>query len=163
MVDNDTGYLGAKVRVESGSFVSAGATAIARLNGYYYNDTFGPGSYNGYEGNVFVQIRIRLDESDNLITQAFVDRSDNADETLWTPLYSHDFTTKINFDEDYSLSIELTGSELIFTCAGERVSYNIATATNEPYDEFRGLLSRVYLDSGESGYIKVKFDNVYVD
>ncbi|MBW2606257.1 MAG: hypothetical protein JRD05_01340 [Deltaproteobacteria bacterium] len=163
LVDNNTDYLGAEVTVEIGSSVSAGATGIARLNGYYYNDTFGPGSHNGYEGNVFVQIRIRLDESDNLITQAFVDRSDNADETLWTPLYSHDFTTKINFDEDYSLSIEFTGSELIFTCDGEQDSYNITTATHEPYNEFRGLRSRVYLDSGESGYIKVKFDNVYVD
>ena len=61
LTERGTPYFEAKALIESGSQLSPGADGIARLQGYYYNDRRGPGSgqdYNGYEGDVFVQIRL---------------------------------------------------------------------------------------------------------
>jgi len=43
------------------------------------------------------------------------------------------------------------------------ITYPITTAQYIPYGEHRCLRSRVYLDSGESGYIKARVDDVYVE
>lgn len=166
LTDNDVPYLETKVRIESSSQLSLGARGIARMQGYYYNDSRGPGSGQGYnqqEGDVFVQLRLELDDNGDLRAQVMVERSDDANHTTWTGLFSQDFSTLINFDTDYTLSIEFKGSTLTFKCNGETFLYNITTPIYTPYGEQRRLRSRVYLDPGESGYIKAQFDDVYVD
>jgi hypothetical protein len=163
---DDTPYLEAKVRIESSSQLSPGALGIARIQGYYYNESRGPGSgqdYNEYEDDVFVQIRLQLEDNGNLKAVAMVDRSEDANETTYTSLFSQDFTTNINFDTDYTLSIEFRESMLIFKCNDETLSYEITTPMYTPFGEHRALRSRVYLDPGESGYIKAQFDDVYVE
>ncbi len=162
----DTPYLEAKVRIESSSQLSPGALGIARIQGYYYNESRGPGSgqdYNEYEDDVFVQIRLQLEDNGNLKAVAMVDRSEDANETTYTSLFSQDFTTNINFDTDYTLSIEFRESMLIFKCNDETLSYDITSPIYTPFGEQRSLRSRVYLDQGESGYIKAQFDDVYVE
>jgi len=165
-IDQTTAYLEAKVTVESGSQVSLGATGIARIAGEYYNDSRGPGSgqaYNGYEGDVWVDNRITLDDAGTLKARCHASRFDTFDD--WGPsttLFDQDFTTPIAFDTEYTLSIEFTGSKLIFKCNGEEYQYDIATPTYPPHEgQHRQLKSRVYADPGESGYMKATFDDVY--
>jgi hypothetical protein len=162
----DASFLEARVRLESASQLSQGARGIARIQGYYYNDSRGPGSglpHNGYEGNVFVQIRLQYDSDRSLKAITAVGRYNDANETDYTDLLYQVFTTPIYFDTFYTLSIQFTGTELIFRCNGEQITYPITTPTYKPYGEQRKLRTRLYLDPGESGYMKALFDDVYVD
>jgi hypothetical protein len=163
--DNDIPYIEAKARIESSSQLPIGVRGNFRIQGYYYNDSRGPGSglgYNQYEGDVFA--RIQLNQWDNGVLSAgvYVGRSD-ATQTTYTDEFGQDFTTPINFDTDYTLSIEYKGSTLTFKCNGETLVYNIATPRYTPFGEHRRLRSRVSLDPTESGYIKAQVDEVYVD
>lgn len=168
--ESDTSYVEAKVRIESGSQLSPGASGIARIQGSYYNDSRGPGSgqdYNKGEDDVFVQVRLELDDNGNLKARAYVNKPEDANETIWTLLFDQYFTTPIQFNTDYVLSIEYTDSQLIFKCKdetrSETLSYAITTPEYSPFFPHRALRSRVYLDPGESGYIKAQFDDIYVD
>jgi hypothetical protein len=161
-----TAYLEAKVLVESGSQVSSGASGIARIAGYYYNDSRGPGSgqpYDGNEGDAWVDNRITLDDTGNLRARCGIYRSDTPDP--WGPgttLFQQEFSTLIAFDTAYTLSIEFTGSQIIFKCNGETYQYDVATPMYPPSEgQHRQLRSRVYADPGESGYMKANFDDVY--
>jgi hypothetical protein len=156
-------YLETKVTVENSSSVSLGAKGAARVGGYYYNDSRGPGSgqlYNGYEGNVWGDIRIELYDNGNLKAIAFVSRSNDADGSTRTCLLYQEFSTPISFDTTFTLSIEFTGSTFIFKCNAERINYSVITSTYEPYNKCLYLTSRVFADPGESGYMKTKFDDV---
>jgi len=165
--DEDVLHLQAKVLVESGSSVSDGASGIARIGGYYYNDSRGPGSgqdYNGFEGDVWVDNRIMLDESGNLKARCFLRRLDSDDESgPATYLFDQDFSTPIAFDTEYTLSIQDTGSAFIFRCNNETYQYTIKTARYDPsIGQRRQLTSRIDADDpAESGYIKANFDDVY--
>jgi len=159
-------YLEAEVAVESGGFVSAGAIGAARVGGYYYNESRGPGSlnaYNKYEGNVWGDIRIELDDDNDLKAKAVVVRSNDANASVWTFRFSQDFTTPIDFDTPYTLSIEFTGSAFIFKCEDESMEYQVTTNTYDPYNESRSLSSRVYAESGQEGYVQANFDDMYID
>jgi hypothetical protein len=154
------------VRIDSGTQLSTGTQGVGRLQGYYYNDRRGSGSgndYNGYEGNVFVQIRLRYSSDGALSANAYVDRSDDANESSWTNLFSHTFNSSISLDTYYTLSIRFVGNKLIFGCDDEVVEYTIDTPMYPAYGEHRTLRSKVYLDPGETGYIKVRFDDVYIE
>ncbi len=162
--DQTTAYLEAKVLVESGSQVSPGARGRVRIAGYYYNDSRGPGSgqdYNGKEGDVWVQNRIKLDDSNNLTAIFSISRRDTSDPSgPSTSLFYEE--SPIAFDTEYTLSIEFTGSTLIFKRNDETYQYDIATPTYPPSEgQSRQLKSRVYADPGESGYMKASFDDVY--
>ncbi|MFC1789004.1 carbohydrate binding domain-containing protein, partial [Thermodesulfobacteriota bacterium] len=166
LVDYDAPYLEAKVRIESGSQLSPGASGIARIQGFYYNDSRGPGSgqdYNKFEDDVLVQVRLQLDSNGDLKAIARAEKSEDANQTIWTTLFDQYFTTPIQFDTDYVLSIGYADSQLIFKCNDETLSYAITTPEYSPFGEHRMLRSRVYLDPGESGYIKAQFDDVYID
>jgi len=159
-------YLEAEVAVESGGSVSSGATGAARVGGYYYNESQGPGSltaYNKYEGNVWGDIRIELDDNNDLKAKAVVVRSNDADASVWTFRFSQDFITEIVFDTLYTLSIEFTGSAFIFTCDDESWEYEVTTNTYDPYNESRSLSSRIYAESGQEGYVQANFDDMYID
>jgi hypothetical protein len=164
--DQTTAYLEAKVLVESGSQVSPGALGVARIGGYYYNESRGPGSgqdYNGNEGDIYVVNRIELDNSNNLRARCRIVRKDTSDPYgPYTVLFNQEFTTPIAFNTEYTLSIEFTGSSLIFKCNGDEYQYDITTLTYPPSTgQYRRLDSRIYADSGGSGYMKANFDDVY--
>jgi hypothetical protein len=166
LTEEDAPYIEAKVRIDSDSVLSDGADGIGRLQGYYYNESRGPGSgqdYNLNEKDVFAQIRLRYRSDGTRSADALIHRSDEADESSWTELLNHTFSTPISLDTYYTLSIRFEGKKLIFGCAGETAEYNITTETYPPYGKHRQLKSRVYLDQGETGYIKVRFDDVYIE
>lgn len=166
LTDKSTPYFEAKALIESDTALDPGAIGIARLQGYYYNDSRGPGSgldHNVYEGDVFVQIRLVCDSERNLNAVAYVDRSNDANESSYTNLFAHGFSTVIAFDTYYTLSIRFDGQKLIFGCDGETAEYNIVSPIYPAYGEHRLLRSRLYLDSGEYGYIKTRFDDIFIE
>ena len=161
----DTPYLEAKVLVESSSYVSPGATAIARIGGWFYNDSRGEGSgqeHNGYEGDVWADNRIILDENNKLVAKAFLWRTNNADDTSDAELFGQEFSTPVNFDTEYTLSIEFTGTAFVFKCNENVLSYQLTTPAYPPSENDIQLTSRIYADSGEFGYIKATFDDVCI-
>ena len=166
MSDADATYVEAKVRINSDSVVSSGASGIIRIQGYYFNESRGPGSgldHNGFEGDVFADIRMQLYDDGKIRAEANVGRSDSADESVWSNLSGYTFTTPIGLDTYYTLSIQYADNQLIFKCENETYAYSITTPQYPPYGEHRALRSRVYLDTGEYGYIKALVDDVYVD
>ena len=119
-------------------------------------------AYNKYEGDVLAQVRLRYDSNGSLSAGAYVDRSNDADETNFTNLFSHLFSVPITLGTDYILSIGFYENKLVFTCEGETAEYQITTQVYTPYGEHRLLRSRIQLDPGESGYMKAIFDDVYI-
>jgi hypothetical protein len=161
----DASFIEARIRLLSNSQLSPGAVGIARIQGYYYNDSRGPGSgryYNRYEGDVFAQVRLQYDSDGTLRARASVERSNDADQTDYTSLFKADFSTPIYFDTDFILSIKFKDDQLTFKCNDEILSYTITTPKYIPFGEHRSLRTRLYLDPGESGYMKAQFDDVYV-
>ena len=161
---SDAPYVEAKVRIDGSSQLSADAWGMARIQGYYYNESRGPGSgqtHNGYEGNVFAQMALRYFSDGTLRAYASVERSNDATEGSFTYLFKNTFSTQILLDADYILSILFEDNRLTFSCNGENVTYNIQSPIYPAYGEHRHLRSRVYLAGEQSGYIRAAFDDVY--
>ncbi len=157
-------YLEVKINIKSSSWISEEAMGRARIAGWYYNESHGPGSgyyYSQYLGNVLARNWIVLDHNDNLKAVASITKFNASDFSSYTDLFHKEFTTPVKFNTDHTLSIEFTGSSLIFKCNDESARYQITTNVYEPYDKARWLESRVDADAGKSGYIKVNFDDVY--
>jgi hypothetical protein len=162
----NTSYFEAKVEVDSDSWVSSGNAGYARIAGFYYNDSRGPGSglpYDGYEGEIWAENRITLDESGNLRVSAIVDRIDNPELSEFTRLLYQNFLMPIVFDTEYILSIKFTGLLFIFSCNGETQVYNVATSVYPSISGRRHLSSLAYGSPGQASYIKAQFDDVYID
>jgi hypothetical protein len=161
-----TTFFGAKVLIESDSYVSDDAFGFARLAGYFYNDSRGPGSgevYNGYEGNVWAQVQLYIDGNNHIAALAKVVRTDDENDTVWTTLFSQEFTTEIKFDTEYKLSIQFANSKFTFKCNSESLNYQVATPIYDPYNPYHSLTARLILDPGEDGYIMTSFDDVYIN
>jgi len=161
-----TSFFGAKVLIKSESYVSDDAVGFARLAGYFYNDIRGPGSgevYNGYEGNVWAQVLLYFEGNGKLAAIAKVVRTEDENDTVWTTLFSQEFTTVIKFDTEYKLSIGFSDSKFVFKCNAESLNYQVATPTYEPYNPYHSLTARLFLDPGEDGYIMTSFDDIYIN
>ena len=164
-------YTEATIRINSSSMIDPGDRGIARIDGYFYNDTYGPGSgsnYNGYEGNVWVGFYLNYYGNGTLKAACSGDRSSDAADTQQDNLFYREFNLPIVLDRDYKLSIHFTGSSLRFiikdTVTGQMdvFGYEISTSVYEPYDKYVSFLSRVYGNS-TGGYMAAEFDNVYTD
>ena len=164
-------YTEVTVKINSSSMIDPGDRGIARIDGYFYNDTYGPGSgsdYNGYEGNVWVGFYLNYYSDGTLKAACSGDRILDAADTQSDNLFYREFNLPIILDRDYKLSIQFTGSNLRFiikdTVTGRMdvFGYEISTSVYEPYDEYMSLCSRVYGNS-TGGYMAVEFDDVYID
>ena len=158
--------LAAAVTVDSESMVSAGATAIARIAGFFYNDSFGPPSGNDFRkhlGDVWAELRIVLDDAGRLSVKALALRSDDSGFEDSTEIYSQDFAATPAFDTAYDMSIELTATQLVFDFAGESHAYAISGEKYEPYGKTPSLTARVYNDPTECGLVKAAFDRVIIE
>jgi len=168
-VDQDTNYLEAKILIESGAQIPPGRSGLVRLAGFYYNNSRdgSPGlPYDGEIGDVWVTNRIVVDDNNQLSAFCSVWASDKPDgwDSNAPTIFREDFTTAISFDTAYTLSIEYTGSALIFKLNNETFQYDI-TGIKYPVStgQYRTLQSRVYAENGESGQIEVQVDDVYVE
>ncbi len=164
-------YTEATITIKSDSQLEPGDRGIARIDGFFYNDTYGPGSgsdYNGYEGNVWVGFYLNYYSDGTLKAACSGDRILDAADTQSDNLFYREFNLPIILDRDYKMAILFTGSNLRFiikdTVTGRMdvLGYEISTSVYEPYDEYMSLRSRVYGDS-TGGYMAVEFDDVYVD
>jgi len=161
-----TSYFGAKVQVESGSRHVGGSSGRARLAGFYYNDSRGPGSgqdYNGYEGNIWAQVLLYFEGNVKIAALAKVVKTEDANDTVWTTLFSQEFKTVIKYDTEYKLSIEFTNSKFIFKCNSESLNHQVATPKYDPYNPYHSLTARLVLDIEQDGYIMTSFDDVYIN
>ena len=166
--DQRTKYFEAKVLVEGGSKLSSGAGGAARVAGWYYNEKRGPESGIPYDGNkddVWVDIRLSLDSNNNLTANCFIWRSDSPDGSgPGTFLFDQPFSNLIAFDTMHTLSIKQVGKKFTFRCNNETYEYMVTTNMFEPSDgQYRQLLTRVYADPGQSGYMMARFDDVFTD
>lgn len=158
-------FLEAEITVNDSTYVSAGARGKIRIGRSFYNDTYGPESgldYNGDLGEVWGEIQIGIADDNRLTAYAQAYRADDTDWNTETALIDQPFSTVIQKGENYTLSIEFTGEQLIFVCNDETITYDIETQTYEPQDKNFYITSRVYLDQGEEGIFDATIDNVYI-
>ena len=164
-----TSFMKAKVSVNSNSYIPASASGMIRLAGQFYNDSRGPGSgqeYNEFEGEVRCEIMIYLLEGGNLEARAQVWRFDEADPAgSHTSLFSQWFALTISFDTEYELSLEFTGSTVVFKCNDETLTYDIEGSVYTSFTNDRYLTSRVEINeyTGECGEFKAQVDNIFFD
>jgi hypothetical protein len=165
MAEGSARYFEAKAFIDGSSQFSPGAFGIARIQGYYYNDSRGPGSgqaYNRYEGDVFVQLQLRYNSDNSLSANAYVDRCNDSDEISYSNIFTHNFSVPILPNKYYVLAISFIGKKLILSCNGETAEYVITTPMYPAYGEHRLLRSRARLESGETGFLKVRFGDIYI-
>jgi len=164
-----TNYLEAKILIESGAQIAPGKSGLARLAGYFYNNSRDGSAGNPYDGEIgdaWVVNGIFLDDSNNLTAECYVWVSDkpNGWDSNAPRIFVNTFSTPIDFDTAYTLSIEYTGSAVIFKLNNETFQYDIP-APQYPVStgQYRTIQSRVYAEPGESGLLKVQVDDVYVE
>jgi len=165
---DNTPYLEANITVKSGTGMSSPAFGRARIGGFYYNQSRGPGSgleYNGWEGDVFVQAGLQTYFDGGTLKLKAVCKADasNVDATSYTPVFSHDFATNIGFDTQHNFSISFSGTTVTCSYDGTPFTYNITSPVYEASESTRTLSSRVQASSGNGGYLLATYDDVYVD
>ena len=158
-----TGYLEAKITLQSGSLVLGDGTGYARIGAYFYNSERGPGSYNEYEGNVWGAVRIVLENDNSLTAKAYLWKSTAPDESAGHVIFEQNFITPIGFETEYLMSIELSGSKMIYKCNGEEIIYQVATPLFDPFQPYQHLTSRIYPEEGGSASIIALFDDVKLE
>ena len=161
-------YVEAKVSIKKDSVVVGESTGIAGITGWYYNAIRGEGSglgYNRYEGDVLVHNALNLSQNGTLAAAVFVGQANGAEltESSISEVFFHVFSTPIEFDKEYKLSIGFTGTQLIFSCDDEIVAYDITTPAYTAYGLSRRLLTRIVSSEGSPGYLKAEFDGVVID
>ena len=157
-----TGYLEAKITIQSGSLVLGEGYGYARIGGYFYNSERGPGSYNEYEGNVWGDVQIVLENDNSLAAKATLWKSTEPDQSAGPVILDQEFAKSIEYDTEYTVSMELSGSQLIFRCDNEEIIYQIQTPVLAPYNPYHHLCTRIYPEAGSAVSVKALFDDVSV-
>ncbi len=159
-------YIEAKVAVSSETDIPAGGRGIARIDGYYFNDTTPPSQQTGYANNVWAHIMLTAN-GNQLNGSCNVSKSLNDDESQWDDGWSQNFDLfNFQFDQTYTLSIEFTGAAFNFKISDGMLTqihtYTLPAGTQvyDAYEEFRSVRTRVYENNLGGGYIKATFDNV---
>ncbi len=159
-------YIEAKVAVSSETDIPAGGRGIARIDGYYFNDTTPPSQQTGYANNVWAHIALTAN-GNQLNGSCNVSKSLNDDESQWDDGWSQNFGLfNFQFDQTYTLSIEFTGAAFNFKISDGMLTqihtYTLSAGTQvyDAYEEFRSVRTRVYENNLGGGYIKATFDNV---
>ena len=107
-------YTEATVMIKSNSQLEDGDRGIARIDGYFYNDTYGPGSYIGKTGNVWVGFYLDYHSDGTLKACVSGDRSLNAEDTDSENIFYKEFFVPIILNRAYKLSIHFDGSSFRF-------------------------------------------------
>jgi len=161
-------YTEATITIKDESVISSGARGRTRISGEFYNDTYGPGSYNGYEGDVYAQVYINYYDDGTLQAKCYAERANDADWNTAQELMTHDFNLPIALERPYTLSIRFTGTKFFFTIKDtvtgreEFYVYEVETDVNKVSDPNVQIISRAY-GNGSSGYMVVEVDDIYVD
>jgi hypothetical protein len=162
--NNTSPFFQTDVKVLSNYQLPTGNKGIARVGGTFFNDTHGPGQYNEYEGEIFAQVRLIL-QNGQLTADAYLERSDDPDWSTYSfPYPPTVFQQPLSLDQEHTLSIHYAGSNRTFTF---KVNDETQTFTLPPamgvfpaFEADRQLRTRVYLNSGQHGNITATYDNV---
>ncbi len=162
-------YIETTVQIDSSSFQNEGTKGRARLEGFLYNESRGPGSglpYSGYEGNVWGQIAIAYTETDGLYAFAYAERVNSADYSSYEQIFYEKFSMPVSFDTEYTFYIGFGGDFMVFGIDGADGSHAmgaelINTPNYLPYKPRFSLLSRTY-SNGNEGRFLAHYDNVKV-
>lgn len=163
----DAEYIEAKMQVFSSSGIkynqSNAALATARIEGYFYNETYN-GNYNGYEDNIWVALRLNLLPNDKIVAQAKAWRS-NEDETVLSSVsgFRYVFQTPITFNTRHTLSIHFDGKTFKFTVDDETWHYTPSGNVFKPYGECRWISNRLWTRPGDQAVMTVLVDDIFVD
>lgn len=163
--DPDRTFMETKVTISSESYASSGARGKFRIGASLYNDILGPGSgksHNGAEGEVWAEFRLALDDNNTLKASAEIERADDAEENNSTILFYQEFNAIIDFDTEYTMSMEFKNGVFTFILDEEAYSYTVETPTYVPRNGHQIFTSRLYLDDGEEGKFKASIDDVRV-
>ena len=161
-------YTEGTVTIKSESTISTNAKGRTRISGEFFNDTYGPGKYNGYEGDIYAQIYIDHYDDGTLEANCYVEKATNADWSTYQELYFHSFSIPIDFDKPYKLSIHFRGTSFVFkvidisTSTEESYEYQVTSDVNLASHPNVEIISRVY-GNDSSGYMSVEWDDIYVD
>lgn len=149
-----------KTTIQNTSQIIGNGTAYTRVGAYFYNSERGPGNYNGYVGNVWSDLRIVLENGNSLKAKAYLWKATLADQSAGETIFEQAFTTPIDFETEYQISIELIGSEMIYKCNGEKITYQISSQVFEPFQPYQHLTCRINPEEGSSASIMALFDDV---
>jgi hypothetical protein len=158
-----TGYLESKITIQSDSIVLGDGYGYARIGAYFYNSELGPGSFNAYVGNVWGHVEIILENDNTLKATATLLKITEPGQTTWDILLDQEFFIDLDFDTEYTVSMELKGSEFIFRCGDEEIIYQIQTPIYAPYEPYQHLATRIYPEEGSAVSVKALFDDVKLD
>ena len=172
------------VKINPESRVFNGSKGVARLEGNFYNDSFGKGPglvYDGQLGEVWAQVYLDLLDNGTLSAKYYLQKTIVAQPSVSTDyqtIFSGTFDTftadnAIQKGRTYRLGINFTGTQMIFSCTDldspephltQSMTYDItgpAYASSYPY---RALTSRVtgssLADAG--GNMIAEFESVWV-
>jgi hypothetical protein len=139
----------------------------ARLQGVFYNEKRGPGSgqdYNGRLDDVYAHIAIDIYGNGTKRVSAYVERSTAPDWSSYEELFWQPFSTPVDLDQEMALSLRFTGTQIVFQCNDETITYDVASPVYPPSDlKEVGLLARSQPSDGGGGYVVAYFDNVEVE
>ena len=146
----------------SASNIEAGGQFRARIDGYFYNALFDdPAMHNGEEGDVYVQNLIREFDDGSRTASCGIDQCTNATCSTSTLLLFQNYTSMIEADTEYTLSIERTDDgRIICKLDDETQEYTILTNIYPAAVPFRRLYTRT---QDANGNVSALFDDVYTD
>lgn len=172
-LDTSTNYFESLVSVGKESFVPKGMVGFARIAGVFYNDSYNSLSgrnCEGIKGDIWTMNYLEYYSDGRIMAKAVVARYDGS--PGMEMLMERKFNLPISLENDYKLSIEFEGNQLIFKCidvnsstlAGDTIVYRIETPTHEPFQKDRELAVRIHSRDGKdhAGYLKGEFDNVRI-
>ncbi|MBI9085331.1 MAG: hypothetical protein JEZ11_17180, partial [Desulfobacterales bacterium] len=170
-VTQQSPWIEAEVTVGSDSAIQVDTFGRARIDGYFYNDTFGPGSpnggYQGVQGDVWAQVKIDRQPDGSLSAGYYAERAQDPDGNTYLWFFDGNFAMPIVEDRPYRLTLGVTGTHLVFGCEDtvtnqkQTVLYDIATGVYPPVQPYKNLTTRVY-EGPTGGYMAVDFDDVYL-
>jgi hypothetical protein len=141
----------------TGYFNPAGGSPMARLGGFFYNDTGNPNS--GYKGDVWAQVGLQVSGPGQspIATWAVIRFNDSQANLNYTPLASGSFPTPVSVNQFYGLSIKWDGNRFTFRCEDYEAFYTPQTSKNAPNAKIKGMETRIGPSSPEA-YVSAVFD-----
>jgi hypothetical protein len=167
LTNKEIQHIEASFTVKSDSRFENSASGRARIDGIIGNDTYGPGSgndYNGQIGEIFVGVGIGINADRTLYAWYDLERSNDTYFNTGTVIWGGNFTTAIQLDTPVFLgfTVDMVQKQLIVSCNDEDKVFSYTVPVYPAKYPWRGLQSRVYANPGQSGYIFVDVDNVYI-